>query len=83
MTGFLQANTYISGLSGGSWLVGPVAVHDFATVDILRNDYWHLQDNLVAPAGLVNKTTFYSDLYNEVQEKVDAGFDTCVPSECN
>ena len=83
MSGFLQTNTYISGLSGGSWLVGPVAVHDFATVDTLRNDYWHLQDNLVAPPGLVNKTILYTELYDQVKQKSDAGFDTCVPFESN
>ena len=76
MSGFLQANTYISGLSGGSWLIGPIAVHDFATVDTMRNDYWHLQDNLVAPAGFVNKVEFYTDIYDQVQQKPDAGFET-------
>lgn len=78
MSGFLQANVYISGLSGGSWLVGPVAVHDFATIDILQSDYWNLQVNLVAPAGLANKTKLYTDIYNQVQQKVDAGFNTYV-----
>ena len=73
MSGFLQTNTYITGLSGGSWLIGGVAVHDFATIDTLRNDYWHLQDNLVAPSGLAN----------QVRQKSDAGFDTCVPFESN
>jgi lysophospholipase len=76
MSGFLQANSYISGLSGGSWLVGPIAVHDFATIDTLRNDYWHLEDNLVLPSGFINKTRFYSDIIDQVQQKTDAGFDT-------
>ena len=83
MSGFLQTNTYIAGLSGGSWLVGAVAVHDFATIDTLRTDYWHLQDNLVAPPGLVNKTMFYTDIYNQVSQKSDAGFNTCVSFEFN
>jgi lysophospholipase len=76
MSGFLQTNTYISGLSGGSWLIGAIAVHDFATIDTMRNDYWHLQDNLVAPAGLRDKISFYHDIYIQVSQKVDAGFDT-------
>ena len=83
MSGFLQTNTYISGLSGGSWLVGAVAVHDFATIDILRSEYWYLEDNLVAPSGLANKTTLYTDLYDQVQQKSDAGFDTYLPFESN
>src|SRR5947207_1735725 len=76
MPGFLQANTYISGLSGGSWLIGAIALHDFATIDTMRNDYWHLHDNLVAPAGFLNKVSFYEDIYNQVLQKLEAGFET-------
>src|SRR5215471_10441796 len=79
MAGFLQANTYISGLSGGSWLIGAIAVHDFATIDTMRNDYWHLQDNLVDPGGLLEKISFYDDIYHQVLQKADAGFDTYLP----
>jgi len=75
MSGFLQAHTYISGLSGGSWLIGAIAVHDFATIQTMMNDYWHLEDNLVAPAGFLNKISFYDDIYTEVSQKSDAGFD--------
>ena len=78
MSGFLQANTYISGLSGGSWLIGPIAVHNFATVATMRSNYWHLDDNLVLPDGLTAQIKFYTDIYNQVQQKADAGFDTCV-----
>jgi len=76
ISGFLQANTYISGLSGGSWLIGAIAVHDFATIDTMRNDYWHLLDNLVAPSGFISLVTFYDDIYDQVQQKADAGFET-------
>ncbi|KAG8418378.1 Lysophospholipase 1 [Metarhizium acridum] len=31
--GLLQATTYLSGLSGGSWLVGSLFVQNFTTVD--------------------------------------------------
>jgi lysophospholipase len=76
MSGFLQSMTYIAGLSGGSWLIGAIAVNDFATIDTMRNERWHLQDNLVAPSGFINLVTFYDDLYHQVQEKADVGFDT-------
>jgi|SRR5579859_3122905 len=76
MSGFLQANTYISGLSGGSWLIGAIAVHDFATIDTMRNNYWHLSDNLVAPSGFINLVSFYTDIYDQVQQKASAGFET-------
>jgi len=68
--------TYISGLSGGSWLVGSIAVNNFATIDTLRQNYWHLSDNLVFPSGFINQVEFYDDIYDQVQQKADAGFDT-------
>jgi lysophospholipase len=83
LTGFLQANTYIAGLSGGSWLIGAIAVNDFATIDTMRNDFWHLQDNLVAPSGFISLVTFYDDLYDQVQQKADAGFETYIPLKSN
>lgn len=79
MAGFLQAHTYISGLSGGSWLIGPIAVHDFATIDTMRNYYWHLSDNLIVPSGAVKAIEFYDAIYDEVQQKADAGFDVYLP----
>ena len=42
----------------------------------MRNDYWHLSDNLVAPSGFINLVTFYDDIYDQVQQKADAGFET-------
>jgi lysophospholipase len=35
--GVLQAATYLSGLSGGSWLVGSLYVNNFTTVDMLMS----------------------------------------------
>ena len=42
----LQLATYITGLSGGSWLVGLLAVNDFPTIFKLR-DVWSLKENIV------------------------------------
>ena len=42
----LQLATYIAGLSGGSWLVGSLAVNDFPTIFKLR-DVWSLKENIV------------------------------------
>ena len=44
--GILQLATYIAGLSGGSWLVGSLAVNDFPTIFDLRN-VWNLKQDLV------------------------------------
>jgi lysophospholipase len=80
MAGFLQANSYIAGLSGGSWLIGAIAVHDFATIDTMRNNFWHLSDNLVAPSGFISLVSFYDDIYSQVQQKASAGYETYIPS---
>jgi lysophospholipase len=79
MAGFLQANSYIAGLSGGSWLIGAIAVHDFATIDTMRNNFWHLSDNLVAPSGFISLVSFYDDIYSQVQQKASAGYETYIP----
>ena len=74
MSGFLQTMSYISGLSGGSWLIGAIAVHDFATIDTMRSNYWHLHDNLVLPSK--DLASFYEEINKHVEEKERAGFDT-------
>lgn len=47
--GIMQLATYMAGLSGGSWLVGSLAINDFPTIFELR-DLWNLSENLVSPA---------------------------------
>jgi hypothetical protein len=44
--GILQLATYIAGLSGGSWLVGSLAVNDYPTIFNLTN-VWNLEESLV------------------------------------
>lgn len=43
--GLLQGSTYVSGLSGGSWLVGSVIVNNYTTIEDLqtRDDLWDLE----------------------------------------
>jgi lysophospholipase len=43
--GVLQAATYLSGLSGGSWLVGSLYIQNFTTVDSIIN----------APSGFLSE----------------------------
>lgn len=46
--GLLQAATYLSGLSGGSWLVGSLYVQNFTTVDsiISAGKLWQFDDSI-------------------------------------
>ena len=36
--GLLQASTYLTGLSGGSWLVGTIALNNFTSVQKILKD---------------------------------------------
>lgn len=45
--GVLQLANYLTGLSGGSWLVGSLAINNLPTVTALR-DIWNLTTNLVS-----------------------------------
>lgn len=61
--GLLQSSSYISGLSGGSWLVGLMVLNDWISVaDIVDNniDIWKLDDSIFNPNGInVIKTLLY------------------------
>ena len=48
-SGLLQGMDYMSGLSGGSWLIGSSAVNNFATIDTLKNDVWNLSSHFLTP----------------------------------
>ncbi|CAK9837406.1 lysophospholipase Plb3 [Schizosaccharomyces pombe] len=78
LAGILQSAMYIAGLSGGSWLVGSVAVNNFANITYLRDNVWNLEHSVFAPHGdnVVENLAYYDDLDDEIDQKKDAGFDT-------
>lgn len=45
--GIIQLTTYLSGLSGGSWFVGSIAVNNFPTIPQLHS-FWNLETNVVS-----------------------------------
>jgi lysophospholipase len=74
--GLLQSATYVSGLSGGSWLVGSIYTNNFTTVTALLNDntssVWNFnQSVLKGPTGV---TGYFRQLLNTVDGKENAGF---------
>lgn len=80
--GVLQSSTYLSALSGGSWLVGSLTVNNFTSVQsILDNTYkknsiWDITNSIIAPGGLnVFETAgrFYN-LFKMAKQKKFAGF---------
>lgn len=85
--GLLQSATYLSGLSGGSWLVGSIYVNNFTTVSSLLNNngassLWEFQNSIFkgpATGGLqvLDTAHYYDAIYNDVQAK-SVNFNTSV-----
>lgn len=88
--GLLQSSTYISGLSGGGWLVGSIFVNNFTHVeDIIngeedgRHAIWNFERSMlegpktsrIPGMSLVN---YWRNIYSQVIGKKDARFDTSV-----
>nr|POF17910.1 lysophospholipase 3 [Quercus suber] len=90
--GLLQATTYLSGLSGGSWLVGSLYTNNFTSIqDILALDtsadnsggLWQLGNSIFegpADSGIqaLDSVGYYANLLSTVNDKADAGFNTSI-----
>ncbi|KAF4121916.1 lysophospholipase [Geosmithia morbida] len=78
--GLVQSATYISGLSGGGWLVGSLYVNNFTTVeDSLSNGaVWELQDSILEGPEQYALYDYYSSIFDDVSDKEDAGFQRSV-----
>lgn len=94
--GLLQSATYLSGLSGGDWLVGSLYVNGFASIQrcIDAPLIWQLENsifqgrrfqttihthawplpNIIAGPDQYSVRGYYTDVFNEVQGKSDAGY---------
>lgn len=76
--GLLQASTYLTGLSGGTWLVGTVVLHDFASIqDVLGNSkLWNLKHTILDPYGLniVKNGWYWTKINASLLAKQVAGF---------
>ncbi|CCG20857.1 Plb5 GPI-linked phospholipase B [Candida orthopsilosis Co 90-125] len=81
--GLLQSATYITGLSGGNWLVGSLVMNNWLSVAEIVNGsstIWQLEDSILNPSGIrIDKTiAYYYGLREAVTAKDDAGFDTTI-----
>lgn len=74
--GILQRADYFSGLSGGSWLTGSLAINNWPTTQALNDEVYNLESNLVIPSD--GKVSFYADLISDVKDKRDEGFPTAI-----
>ncbi|KAK9369043.1 lysophospholipase catalytic domain-containing protein [Lipomyces kononenkoae] len=76
--GLLQSASYITGLSGGNWLVTSVVMNNFPTISQLQGSetVWELSNSILDPGGwqLVSTEDYYANMINDVTDKLDAGF---------
>ena len=74
-SGIFQSLSYMTGLSGGSWFVGAVSIHDFPTADKLVSNVWNYfqREPLSASQGL-SWLQYWLLITARVKAKRDAGF---------
>ncbi|KKK23303.1 hypothetical protein P175DRAFT_0533796 [Aspergillus ochraceoroseus IBT 24754] len=81
--GLLQSATYLSGLSGGSWLLGSIYINNFTTISNLQTydetEVWQFQNSIIKgpkTGGLQvwDTVKYYHELEKVVKGKKDAGF---------
>jgi len=86
--GLLQSTTYISGLSGGAWLVGSVYINNFSTVTALRDgssgsSLWQFGNSILKGPesnglSIANTADYYNVLVDDVDSKAEAGYETTI-----
>ncbi|KAG6010365.1 hypothetical protein E4U21_006929 [Claviceps maximensis] len=78
--GLLQSATYLSGLSGGSWLVGSLYTNNFTSVQdaVHSPEIWHLEESILKGPEQYSLIQYYSSILEEVRRKDKAGFDVSI-----
>lgn len=85
--GLLQSATYLSGLSGGGWLVGSLYMNNYSTVPELQYDdegtVWNFQDSILegpddTGVTLFNSIEYFRELSNAVDAKRTAGYEVSI-----
>ncbi|PQE09273.1 Lysophospholipase protein [Rutstroemia sp. NJR-2017a BVV2] len=86
--GLLQSTTYLSGLSGGAWLVGSIYINNFSTVTALSDgssgsSVWQFGNSILkgpesSGFSITNTADYYNVLVDDVDSKSAAGYETTV-----
>ncbi len=76
-SGLYQALTYVSALSGGSWLLSSLADHNYPTVSSLLSSQWStaFSNGLLDPTGIL-VVIAYAEILNDFTAKEFAHFTT-------
>ncbi|KAL7931272.1 lysophospholipase catalytic domain-containing protein [Trichoderma chlorosporum] len=80
MGGLLQSATYLSGLSGGGWLVGSIFTNNFTTIQgALNSDtIWQTQNSILDGPKQYSLVSYYNEIFNDVDAKESAGYDRSI-----
>lgn len=90
--GLLQSSTYLTGLSGGAWLVGSLYTNNFTSIETIlaqntdaedSGSVWQFGNSIFEGPDeggiqLFDSVGYYRSIANAVNAKADAGFDTSV-----
>ena len=85
--GLLQSATYLSGLSGGGWLVGSIFLNNFSTISNLLNDpsstVWEFDNSIFegpdsGKVQLLDSADYFKTIEDQVSDKKGADFETSV-----
>jgi lysophospholipase len=85
--GLLQSATYLTGLSGGGWLVGSLMMNNFSSVTTLRDgspgsSVWKFSNSILEGPDVPGLSTadYYRELQDAVSQKADSpfGFETSI-----
>lgn len=83
--GLLQSATYLSGLSGGGWLVGSIYMNNFSTISTLETheegSIWQFENPIfegpdTGGLQIVDSAKYFHDISKAVSAKSDAGYPT-------
>ena len=78
--GLLDSATYLSGLSGGGWLVGSIFVNNYSTISNLLDDgstsVWHFDNSVIEGPDtrgpqILSTADYYGKLFSDVHGKSD------------
>lgn len=89
LAGLMQASTYMSGLSGGSWLVSSLFSNNFTSVQQIldanpnNGNLWQFGNSIfdgpdAGSISILDTAGYYKTIASEVQSKRDAGFDASI-----
>jgi lysophospholipase len=78
--GLLQSATYISGLSGGGWLVGSLYLNNFTSVQesMHSTDIWQTEDSILEGPEAYSLRDYYSEILDSVTAKDEAGYERSI-----